>query len=379
LKIELTREQAEARAAFREFAEREVVPFADAWDREERVAAGGVGKLAEAGYLGALLPREHGGGGMGMIDWGHLNEEIGRGCSSLRSLLTVHSMVAVSVNRWGTPAQKERWVKPLASGRAVAAFALSEPEVGSDARSVQTTAAVDGDSFVLDGVKRWITFGQMADLFLVFAQLDGKVAAFLVERGTPGLSVEPITGMLGVRASMLAELRFEECRVPKEALLARPGFGFTHVASAALDYGRYSVAWGCVGIAQASLEASLRHTSERRQFGVPLREHQLIQRMVADMVTGVKAARLLCYSAGCLKDTGDPRALMETSVAKYFASTTATRSSADAVQIHGALGCSGLSPVQRYLRDASIMEVIEGSTQIQQISIASYGYQEHAR
>jgi glutaryl-CoA dehydrogenase (non-decarboxylating) len=181
---------------------------------------------------------------------------------------------------------------------------------------------------------------------------------------------------LGVRASMLAELHMEDCRVPKENLLGRVGFGFSHVASSALDYGRYSVAWGCVGIAQACLEACLRYTDERQQFGAYLKDHQLIQQMITDMITNVKAARLLCYQAGFLKEAGDPRAVMETSIAKYFASKAAVQASSAAVQIHGANGCSSAYPVQRYLRDAKIMEIIEGSTQIQQITIARYAEQQ---
>jgi glutaryl-CoA dehydrogenase (non-decarboxylating) len=376
VRIEPTPHQNEARAAFRRFADHEILPYADGWDFQERIDAAVIAKVAAAGFLGAIVPQQYGGLEMDMVTWGHLNEEFGRGCSSLRSLLTVHSMVAASIQRWGTPLQKERWLASLASGRVVAAFALSEPNVGSDARHVETTVTQNGGSFILNGRKKWSTFGQIADLFLVFAQNEGKAAAFLVESTTPGVKIKPITGMLGTRASMLAELQFVDCHVPKENLVGKIGLGFSHVASAALDYGRYSVACGCVGIAQACLEASLQFTTERRQFGVALREHQLIQQMIADMVTHIKAARLLCQHAGYLKDSKDPSAIMETSVAKYFASTTASKAATDAVQIHGALGCSGESPVQRYWRDARIMEIIEGSTQIQQINIANYGYQD---
>lgn len=177
---------------------------------------------------------------------------------------------------------------------------------------------------------------------------------------------------------MLAELHLDNCQIPQENIVGRLGFGFSYVASSALDYGRYSVAWGCVGIAQACLEACIRYTSERKQFGVYLKEHQLIRQMIAEMIANVKAARLLCYQAGYLKDIGEPRAIFETSIAKYFASTMVTKVANDAVQIHGANGCSSEYPVERYLRDAKIMEIIEGSTQIQQITIAEYGYQEYA-
>ncbi|HEX8475517.1 MAG TPA: acyl-CoA dehydrogenase family protein [Pyrinomonadaceae bacterium] len=379
MKIELTPQQQKDRATFRAFVDAEIVPHANQFDRDERVPQGLIGKIAEQGYLGAILPQRGAERGMDMITFGLLNEEFGRGCSSLRSLLTVHNMVAHALQRWGSRTQKDYWLPRLASGEVVAAFCLSEPNVGSDAASVETTATPSGDSFVLNGRKKWITFGQIADLFLVFGQCEGKSAAFIVEKERRGLTVKPIGGMLGVRASMLAEVHLDDCLVPKENLVARVGFGFSHVAASALDYGRYSVAWGCVGIAQACLEASLAYADTRKQFGVYLKEQQLIRQMLTEMITNVKAARLLCLQAGYLKETGDPQSLMETSIAKYFASTTATKAASDAVQIHGANGCSADYPVERFWRDAKIMEIIEGSTQMQQLTIAQFAYQEHRR
>jgi glutaryl-CoA dehydrogenase (non-decarboxylating) len=375
LLIELTNEQVQQREAFRSFVDARVAPFANGYDHEERLPRSLIQETAQQGYLGAILPEEYGGRGMSMLVYGLLNEEIARGCSSLRSLLTVHGMVAHVVLKWGSKESRTRWLPLLATGEKIAAFALTEPDVGSDARAIETSAVASSNSYVLNGRKRWITFGQLADVFLVFAQCEGRPTALLVERDTPGLSIEPITGMLGVRASMLAELRFENCRVPRENIVGREGFGFSHVASMALDLGRYTVAWGCVGIGQACLEASLNYSSERRQFGAYLKDHQLIRRMLTGMITNVKAARLLCLRAGYLKDLGATEAIMETSVAKYFASTMATRVASDAVQIHGAHGCSSESSVQRHLRDAKIMEIIEGSTQMQEILIAEHGYQ----
>ncbi|NMG06759.1 acyl-CoA dehydrogenase family protein [Brasilonema sp. UFV-L1] len=377
MKIELTTQQKDAQAKFRAFVDEEVIPYANRYDQQERTPPKLIEKIAERGYLSAVLPKEFGGIGMDMITYGLLNEEIGRGCSSLRSLLTVHCMVAHAVCKWGNKSQKEYWLPKLASGEVIAAFALSEPNVGSDAKNIETTATLSGDSYVLNGQKKWITYGQIADVFLVFAQCSGKPSAFLVEKNSPGLSIQPISGMLGVRASMLAELHFRDCRIPQENLVGKLGFGFSYVASSALDYGRYSVAWGCVGIAQACLEACIQYTSQRKQFGVYLKEHQLIRQMITDMIANVKAARLLCYQAGYLKDISDPSSIIETSIAKYFASTTATKVANDAVQIHGANGCTNEYSVARYLRDAKIMEIIEGSTQIQQITIADYGYQEY--
>jgi glutaryl-CoA dehydrogenase (non-decarboxylating) len=370
MRIELTPRQEEHLAEFKAFTDEEIVPHAGQFDREERVPPALIQKLAQKKYLGAILPQDVGGLGADMITFGLLNEEIGRGCSSVRSLLTVHSMVAHAILRWGSQRQKETWLPELAAGKVIGAFALTEPGVGSDAQSVETTATERGDGYVLNGQKKWITYGQIADLLLVFARCEGKPVAFLVERDRPGLTTEPIRGLLGARASMLALVRLDACHVPRENRVGGVGFGFAAVASSCLDVGRYSVAWGCVGIGQACLEASLRYASQRKQFGVYLQDHQLIRQMLTKMIVNVKAARLLCRHAGHLKDVGDPDATLETLAAKYFASTMATQVASDAVQIHGANGCSSEYPVQRYLRDAKIMEIIEGSTQIQEIVIA---------
>jgi glutaryl-CoA dehydrogenase (non-decarboxylating) len=375
MKIELSPEQQNDRESFRAFVDTQIVPQADLMDQQEQTPRDLIDDMARRGYLGAVVPKEFGGAGRDAITCGVLYEEIGRGCSSLRSLLTVHHMVATAILKWGSKIQKEYLLPRLATGATIAAFALTEPEAGSDAASVQTTATLEGDSYLLNGTKKWITYGQIADLFLVFARCHDKPTAFLVERTRPGFSVQAIKGTLGTRASMLAELRLKDCRIPKDNLVCRVGLGVSHVAATALDLGRYSVACGSVGIAQACLEASLDYTSKRWQFGSYLKDHQLIQQMITGMVTNTKAARLLCYHAGYLRDSRDPRAIMETSIAKYFASTTATRVANDAVQVHGANGCSNDYPVQRYARDARIMEIIEGSTQIQQINIARDAYE----
>jgi glutaryl-CoA dehydrogenase (non-decarboxylating) len=378
MEFEITPQQKQERAAFRQFSVDEIAPHADRFDREEQIPPALIQKMALRGYLGGIIPKELGGSGLDMITYGLLNEELGRACSSVRSLLTVHDMVAQTILKWGSDYQKEKWLLSLARGKAIGAVALSEPNVGSDIGSIETTAQRFKDHYVLDGTKKWITFGQIADLFLVLARCDDKPTAFLVERDRPGVSLTALSGMLGMRASMLAEVRFDSCQIPSENLISRTGFGLLTVISTALSLGRYSVAWGCVGIAQACLEASLRYTAQRKQFGVLLREHQLIKRMVSEMVTNVKAARLLCYQVGYLKDTAHPHEVMETFVAKYFASRTAMKAATDAVQIHGAYGCSSEYPVQRFLRDAKTMEIIEGSNQIQQLTIADYGYQEFA-
>ena len=378
MKIELTPEQSTDKAAFRAFVDAEIFRHADQFDRQESIPSALIRKIGNHGYLGLHLPVQHGGEGKDMITLGLLHEEAGRACSSVRSLLTVHGMVAQSVLRWGSGLLKERWLRRLARGEVIGAYALTEPNVGSDAQSVETQAERVGDLYVLNGRKKWISFGQIADVFLIFARCQGKPTAFFVEREAPGLSLEPISGMLGTRAAMLAELYLNDCRIPKDNLIGREGFGFTHVLPATLDFGRYSVAWGCVGIAQACLEACLKYAGERKQFGSYLKDHQLIRQMITEMIANIKAARLLCYQAGYYKDSGDPRTLTETLIAKYFASTMASRVASNAVQIHGAHGCSSESSVSRYLRDAKVMEIIEGSTQLLEVSIAQYEYQNAA-
>jgi glutaryl-CoA dehydrogenase (non-decarboxylating) len=374
--LDLTPEQRAARERFRAFANERIVPFADTWDRQEAIPRELIKSLAEHGWLGSLLSAEVGGAGFDRITYGLLIEEIGRACSSTRSLLTVHDMVGHALSRWGKPEVKERFLPALARGERLGALALSEPNVGSDASSIETRAVEDGESFVLDGRKKWTTFGQIADLFLVFVKVAGQPAAFLVERDAPGLSVVPIHGMHGTRAAMLAELHLEECRVPRGSMLGRPGFGISHVAATALELGRYSVAWGSVGILQACLDASQKYAAERVQFGAPLAEHPLIRALLAEMIANVRAGRLLCLRAGFLQERSDPAAFAETMVAKYFCSVAAAKGASDAVQIHGANGCGPDSAVARYLRDSKVMEIIEGSTQIQQLAIPRFDFPE---
>ncbi|MFD7225706.1 acyl-CoA dehydrogenase family protein [Streptomyces sp. NPDC059892] len=363
---------------FRDFTERNVAPYADAYHRAQRTPPEAVRQLAEAGLLGLAVPESYGGGGRDAVTLGLLAGELGRACSSLRSLLTVHTMVAHAVHRWGSPSLKETWLPRLARGESIGALAVSEPGVGSDAAAVTTRIRRDGDDWLLDGHKKWITYGETADVFLVVGRTEQGPTALLVERGTPGLRTELIKDMIGIRASMTAHVYFDNCRVPGGHLLARPGLGVSHVSGAALDLGRYTVGWGCVGILDACLDASADYAAQRTQFGTPIKEHQLVRRMISMMYADARAARLLCLEAGRLRDTGDPGALAATSTAKYFAATAAGRAAADAVQIHGANGCGPDYPVQRYLGDSRVMEVIEGSTQLHQVNLAEYAFQDRA-
>lgn len=370
MKIELTQEQLRWKSEFKEFVDQEIVPYADINDREEKIAPEIIKKLKERGYLGSMLPKEYGGMGLDWITIGILNEETGRGCSSVRSLLTVHGMVALAILRWGNDEQKNGLLPGMASGEIIGAFALTEPEVGSDAKSVKSTGVLSDDCYVLNGHKKWTTMGQIADIFLVFAQCEGKPTAFLVEKDTLGFSRMPITGLLGARASMIAELRLDNCRIPKDNVIGRVGTGLSHVALNCLDYGRYTVACGCVGLAQACLEQSVRYARKRKQFGTALREYQLIQKMITEMTVNVKAARLLYYHSGYLKDVMDPDSIIETWTAKYFSSIMVNKVANYAVQIHGANGCCRDYPVERYMRDARVNEIIEGTTQMHEVLIS---------
>lgn len=367
--VHLTREQVERQSAFSEFADRELVPHADRFDAEQAISRDSIAALAEQGYLGAAAPGRA--GGLNMVEYGLLCEELGRGCQSVRNFVAVQDMVIHSIVRCGTAAQRERWLAPLTAGTAVASFALTEPAVGSDASAVATTATPDGDGYVLDGVKRWISFAAIADVFLVFATVEGRHTAFLVEREAVGLTVDPIRGLLGLRGSLLGEVALSGCRVPAGSVVGMPGAGLAFVASAALDLGRYSTACGAVGLAEACLRACAAHVARRTQYGTEIRDHQLVRRRLADLATDTTAARLLCHHAGLSKDRGSVEAVNHTLMAKYRASTVAVRAAADAVQLHGARGV-GPGAVQRHYRDSKVLEIIEGTTEIQQTMLGAF-------
>lgn len=359
---------------YRSFAAEHVAPHAALIDREERIPRQVVDALVRAGYFasGFQLQAEPD-PVAATIRHGLLHEALGGASASVQGLLNVHHMGGSAIARWGTAEQKKQWVPRLVSGEVLAAIAITEPHVGSDASAVETTATPDGTDYVINGTKRWITCGQNADVFVVLAS---GPTAFIVPRRTEGLTIEPIRGILGCRGYMLAELHFEGCRIPADHLLGRPGFGLTHVVATGLDSGRYNLAWGCVGLARACLDASFDYSRQRRQFGSALSELQLVQQLISRMMTDVEAARLLCFRAGTLRGRRDPAAIKLSAMAKYFASTMVNRVAYDAVQIHGASGVGPDLPLQRYLRDARIMEIVEGSTQILEIAIARYGYQE---
>ncbi|HEY3872686.1 MAG TPA: acyl-CoA dehydrogenase family protein [Actinocrinis sp.] len=364
---------------FRGFVDRIVAPRAAEIDREGAVPADLIRALAAEGYLSAGVAVEHGGSGFDAVRLGILHEEIGRGCSSVRTLLTVHGMVGDAIERWGTDAQRAELPR-LSRGEILGAFALSEPAAGSDPGRLEATAELVPDGgYVLNGTKRWISMAQIADVLLVFARTRGGIAAFLAPRDTPGLHVVPVDNVLGTRGGLMGEVWLEDCRLPAGAVLGPVDRGFMTVGATALEFGRYSVACGCVGIAQACLDASLEHTGQRRQGGALIKDHQLIRRLVTDMATEVAAARLLCRQAGALRAADDLAAPLATWMAKYFSAAAANRAARETVQIHGAAGCLDGHLAARCFRDAKVMEIIEGSTQIQQVVIADLVRQDRRR
>jgi alkylation response protein AidB-like acyl-CoA dehydrogenase len=374
MRLELTDEQRMVQDLAREFAEHEVKPIAAECDREGRFPHATVKRMGELGLLGIMVPEQHGGGGADMLSYVLALEEVAVACASHAVVMSVNnSLVCAPLLKFGTPAQHERFLAPIASGQGLACFALTEPQAGSDARNLATLARRDGDDYVLDGRKVFVTSGRESTLALVFAQTDpGKahhgISAFIIEKGTPGFLVPKVEDKLGLRASDTAEFVFEACRVPVANRLGAEGQGFK-IAMQVLDAGRIGIAAQAVGIARAALEASVAYAKERRTFGVAIGQHQMIQWMLADMATAVDAARLLTWRAAVLRDRGKPYG-SAASMAKLFASESAMRVATDAVQIHGGYGYIKDYPVERHFRDAKITQIYEGTSQIQRLVVA---------
>lgn len=361
----LTSEQASRYAGFRAFVQEHVEPFAEAWDREQALPAAVIAQLASAGYLGCSLPERHGGQGWDVVTFGLLNEALGRGSSSLTGVLTVQTMVAKSLLKWGNAAQIERWIPPLAKGEMVGAFALTEPGAGSDLQALVTefTPAEEG-GYRLNGVKRWITCGQIASVYLVFGRVGEQSLCALVPRDAAGLTVEPIRDLMGFRAAGLAELTFRDVAVPAANVVGKPGFALSHIATVGLHYGRISTACSALGLARGCVEESVGWAQQRKIAGKPLGELGMMRSLLAAMGTDVEAAGFLCHNACRAADENLPEAFEKAVMAKYFASRAAVKAAADAVQMQGAAGCQAASAVSRFYRDAKIMEIIEGTTQV---------------
>jgi len=374
--LDLTDEQRAVREMARKFADEYIIPVARDNDINERFPGDIIERMGDLGLLGGPIPVEYGGAGLDYISHALVTEEIGKACSSVRTTISVQiSLVELSLASWGTEEQKRRYLPAMCSGKLIGCFGLTEPNAGSDPSGLETSAVADGDHWVLNGHKIWISNGGVAGLAIVFAQTDKSkgnrgIGAFLVDRGTPGFSTRDMHGKLGLRASNTGELILEDCRIPKGQLLGKVGEGFK-VAMSALDNGRYSVAAGCVGICQGCTDASVRYAKERKQFGRAIGSFQLVQDLIARMIVDTEAARLLVFRAGHLKNQGR-RCTREISMAKYFASEAAVRCALDAIQVHGSYGYSNEYPVERYLRDAKVATIYEGTSQIQKLLIASH-------
>ena len=375
MNFELTEEQKRVQARAREFAEQEVAPVAREADERGEFPLHLVKRMGELGFLAGPIEPQYGGSGMDYVSYALLCEELGRTDSSVRGFLTVHtSLVSLCIRDWGSEEQKSHYLPRLATGEWIGCYALTEPNAGSDAASMETTAREEGDSYVLNGEKIWITNGISAHVAIVFASRDRSarhkgICAFVVETDMPGFQRAPMGGKeLGHRASEHVHITFRECRVPKSALLGAAGEGFK-VAMSALDRGRLGVAAGAVGVAQACLDASIAFVKDRRQFGQRVADFQMIQATLADMAADVEAARLLVYRAAWAKDQGLPTT-KATSIAKLFATEAAMKAASEAVLMHGNRGYSNEYPVERYYRDIKGLQIYEGTSHIQRLIIA---------
>ena len=370
----LTREQELVRQMVREFAVNEVKPIAAEIDETERFPMENVKKMAELGMMGIPFPKELGGAGGDVLSYIITVEELSKVCGTHGVIVSAHTSLCASlIYENGTPAQKEKYLVPLAKGEKIGAFGLTEPGAGTDAAGQQTTAVLDGDNYILNGSKIFITNGGVADTFIVFAMTDKSqgtrgISAFIVEKGFPGFSIGKKEDKLGIRASSTTELIFENCVVPKENLIGKEGKGFG-IAMKTLDGGRIGIAAQALGIAEGAYEEAVKYMKERKQFGRPLSAFQGLQWMIADMETKIEAAKLLVYKAAWLKQNKMPYSV-DAAKAKLFAAEVAMDVTTKAVQIHGGYGYTKEYPVERMMRDAKITEIYEGTSEVQKMVIA---------
>lgn len=369
----LTQEQEMIRDSMRAFAQERLAPFAAEWDREHTFPAEALKELGELGAMGMVVPEQWGGAGMDYMSLVLTLEEIAAGDGATSTIVSVQNSLACGIpNKYGTDAQKEEWLKPLARGDKLGCFCLTEPHTGSDASAITTRADRDGDHFVLNGVKHYITTGSHADVAIVFAVTDkaaGKkgISCFLVPTATPGYKVARIERKMGQHASDTAQIVFEDCRIPASALLGKEGEGYK-IALSNLEAGRIGIAAQSVGMARAAFEAAVAYAKERVTFGVPIIEHQAVNFRLADMATRIDAARLMVWRAATLKDAGKP-CLVEASMAKMYASEMAEKVCSDAIQIHGGCGYTDETAVERIARDVRITQIYEGANDIQRLVI----------
>ena len=376
MELELSEEQKAIQTVARDFADKEVRPIAEAIDREARFPRETVRRMGELGLMGIFIPEECGGSGGDVVAYALAVEELARVCASHAVIMSVNnSLYCEPVYKFGTPEQKRRFLAPYASGQKLGCFSLTEPEAGSDATNQNVQARRVDDAYVISGRKIFVTNGREANAALVFAQTDRAkksrgITAFLVEKGTPGFTVVKTEDKLGIRASDTAEFVFDECRVPAAQRLGAEGEGFK-VAMVAIDGGRIGIAAQALGIAQGAYEMSVAYARERKSFGVPIGQHQMVQWMLADMATAIEAGRLLVLRAAALKDAGQPFA-PQAAMAKLFCAEAAMKIATDAVQVHGGYGFIKEYQVERYFRDAKITQIYEGTSQIQKLVIARH-------
>ena len=361
----LTEPQQARQREFREFVARHVAPFAADWDRAENIPEATVKLIASAGYLGSTLPEKFGGQGWDTVTFGLLNEAFGRASAALTDLLTVQVMVSMSLLKWGSDAQKSRWLPPLARGEIIGAFAMTEAGGGSDLQSLQTRFTEAGDgAYRLDGQKTWISYGQTAGLFLVIGHAGPLPLACLIPRESAGVKIEPITGMLGYRAAGLARITFTDVAISANDVLGKPGVALSYIAPVGLQYGRISTACSALGLLRGCFEEATTRAATRKVGSGTVGDFGAIRAMLARMGTDLHAAALLCLAACRATDEHLPEAFTKALMAKYFSSRAAIRAADDAVQIWGAAGCHEDAAVARYYRDAKILEIIEGTSQI---------------
>ena len=370
----LNEEQQMMKEACAAFADEQLAPNAGAWDEKHEFPAEAVRGMAELGLMGVAVPEEDGGSGLDNLTYAIAMEEMSRGCASCGVIMSVNnSLYCDPVMRYSSPEQKDQWLRPYASGEKLGAYALTEPGNGSDAAAMRTTAVRDGDEYVLNGTKAWITNAYEANGFVVFAATDRSaghrgVSAFLVEAGTPGFSLGKKEDKLGIRASSTAQLFFENCRIPAANLLGAEGQGFK-IAMSTLDGGRIGIASQALGIAEAAFRAARDYSVERKSFGKPIAQHQAIAFKLADMATRIEAARLLTHQAAMLKDSGGNYGPVS-AMAKLAAAETAMWVTTEAIQVFGGNGYVSEYPVERHFRDAKITEIYEGTSEIQRIVVA---------
>lgn len=376
MNFEFSDEQVMLRKVVRQFVDQEINPYIREWDEKGNTDPAIYKRLSELNLMGVCIPEEYGGMGMDYNSLAIVCEELERGDTAFRTAVSVHTgLNSLTLLQWGTEEQKQKYLVPQAKGEKIGAYGLTEPNAGSDVKAIQTTAVREGDDYILNGQKTWISLSDLADHFIVFAYTDKSkahkgISAFIVERGFEGFSSRPLKGKLGIRAGNTGELFFDNMRVPKENLLGEEGEGFK-IAMSALDNGRFTVAAGACGIIMACLEDSVKYCHERHTFGVEIGKHQLVQQMIANMEAKLQMGRLLVYRVGELKNKGQ-RCTRETSLAKWQSCNFANESANDAVQIHGAYGFSNEYPSERHLRNSKAPVIYEGTREIHTVMQAEY-------